>query len=80
MLEKTRLILKRAGAKLRSVIADSQFSDKRLREVVDEAVIPYPANQKRGVKGPLRVDKKFGTYGPEEGVSQEAPHRSGLQL
>ena len=66
MLEKTRLILKRAGAKLRSVIADSQFSDKRLREAVDKAVIPYPANQKRGVKGLLRVDKKFRTYGPED--------------
>jgi transposase len=66
IVEKTRLILKRAGAKLKSVIADSQFSDKRLREAVDEAVIPYPANQKRGVKGLLRVDKKFRTYGPED--------------
>jgi hypothetical protein len=33
---------------------------------VGEAVIPYPANQKRGVKDLLRVDKKFRTYGPED--------------
>jgi transposase len=65
MLEKTKNILKRCGAKLRSVIADSQYSDSRLRNAVDKAVIPYPANQKRDVKGLLRVDKKFRTYGPE---------------
>ena len=66
MLEKTRLVLKRCGAKLRSVIADSQYSDSKIRETVDETVIPYPANQKRGLKGLLRVDKKFRTYGPED--------------
>ena len=66
MLEKTRHILKQAGAKLRSVIADSQYSSEKIRRAVDETVIPYPANQKRGVKGILRVDKKFRTYGPEE--------------
>jgi len=33
---------------------------------VDKTVIPYPANQKRGVKDILRVDKKFRTYGPED--------------
>ena len=38
----------------------------RLRKAVDEAVIPYPANQKRGVRDILRVDKKFRTYGPED--------------
>ncbi len=64
MLEKTRLILKRCGAKLRSVIADSQYSDSKIREAVDETVIPYPANQERDVKGLLRVGKKFRTYGP----------------
>jgi transposase len=66
ILEKTKTILKRCGARLRSVIADSQYSDKKLREAVDEAVIPYPANQKRGVKGLLRADRKFRTYGPED--------------
>jgi hypothetical protein len=29
-------------------------------------VIPHPANQKRCVKGLLRVDRKFRTYGPED--------------
>jgi transposase len=66
ILEKTRLILKQCGAKLRSVIADSQYSDSKLRNAVDETVIPYPANQKRGVRDILRVDKKFRTYGPED--------------
>jgi hypothetical protein len=66
ILEKTRLILKQCGAKLRSVIADSQYSDSKIRKAADETVIPYPANQKRGVKGLLRVDRKFRTYGPED--------------
>jgi transposase len=48
------------------VIADSQYSDSNLRNAVGEAVIPYPANQKRDVKGLLRVDKKFRTHGPED--------------
>jgi transposase len=66
MLEKTKQILKRSAARLRSVIADSQYSHNKLRNAVCEAVIPYPANQKRGVMGLLRVDKKFRTYGPED--------------
>ena len=66
ILEKTKQILKRSRAKLRSVIADSQYSDKKLRSAVNAALIPYPANQKRDVKGLLRVDKKFRTYGPED--------------
>jgi hypothetical protein len=48
------------------VIADSQYSDAKIRNAVGKAVIPYPANQKREVKGLLRVDKKFRTYGPED--------------
>jgi hypothetical protein len=66
MVEKTKLILKQSEAKLRSVIADSQYSDGKLRNAVGGAVIPYRANQKRNVKGLLRVDKKFRTYGPDE--------------
>ena len=66
MLEKTKLTLKQSAVRLRSVIADSQYSDRKLRGAVDEAVIPYPANQKRGVRDILRVDKKFRTYGPED--------------
>jgi hypothetical protein len=34
IVEKTKLILKRCGAKLRSVIADSQYSDGKLRKAV----------------------------------------------
>jgi len=76
MLEKTKLILKQSAAKLRSVIADSQYSDSKLRNAVCEAVIPYPANQKRGVRGLLRVDKKFRTYGPDnqEKEYHKRPH------
>ncbi len=66
MLEKTKLLLKRSAARLRSVIADSQYSDGKIRNAVDDAVIPYPANQKRDVEGLLRVDKKFRAYGPED--------------
>jgi transposase len=66
MLEKTRLVLKRSAARLRSVIADSQYSDGKLRDAVDVAVIPYRANQKRDVEGLLRVDRKFRTYGPDD--------------
>jgi hypothetical protein len=52
LLEKTRQILGRSGAKLRSVIADSQYSNGKIRMAVDEAVTPYPANQKRGCRKP----------------------------
>jgi hypothetical protein len=62
-VEKTKRILRKAGAHLRRIVADSQYSSKRVRKTVDEAVIPYPSNQKRGVKGILRVDKKFRTHG-----------------
>jgi hypothetical protein len=66
ILKKTELIIKQSAAKLKSVIADSQYSDGKLRDVVEQAVIPYRANQKRDVKGLLRVDKKFRTYGPDD--------------
>jgi transposase len=66
ILKKTELILKQSAAKLKSVIADSQYSDGKLRNAVEQAVIPYRANQKRDVKGLLRVDKKFRTYGPDD--------------
>ena len=48
------------------MIADSQYSDSKLRNAVDAAVIPYRSNQKRNVEGLLRVDKKFRTYGPQD--------------
>ena len=66
MLEKTKLVLKQSASKLRRVIADSQYSDGKLRNAVGETVIPYRANQKRDVKGLLRVDRKFRAYGSED--------------
>ena len=56
----------RCRAKLHGVIADSQYSDSKLRNAVEKAVIPYPANHMRGVAGLLRVDRRFRAYGPEE--------------
>jgi transposase len=66
ILEKAKQVLKNSGAKMRSVIADSQYSDNKIRMAADKTVIPYPANQKRGIRDVLRVDKKFRTYGPED--------------
>jgi hypothetical protein len=76
LVEKSKLVLKQSAAKLKRVIADSQYSDGKLRKAVDDAVIPYRANQKRDVKGLLRVDKKFRTFGPEEQKSEyhKRPH------
>ena len=65
LVERTKEILRRAGAKLRSLVADSQYSSGRMRGLVDEAVIPFMSNQRRG-ENVLRVDRKFRTHGPEE--------------
>jgi hypothetical protein len=78
LLEKTRKILSKSKSKIRSVIADSQYSDQKLRNAVAQAVIPYPSNQKRGVKGILRVDKKFRTYGPN-GLRREYHKRPSVE-
>jgi len=66
ILERAKLVLKNSGVKLRNLIADSQYSDGKIRSAVDKAVIPYPSNQKPGAKDVLRVDKKFRTFGPED--------------
>ena len=65
LLERTKQVLRRARARLRSLVADSQYSSERMRREVDEAIIPYPANQRRG-EVVLRVDRKFRAHGPEE--------------
>jgi len=65
LLEKTKQVLSESGAKLRSIIADTQYSDEKIR-MAAETVIPYPANQKRSVRGLLRVDRKFRAYGLED--------------
>jgi transposase len=55
--------------KAKDVICDKQYSSQKIREFVEDMgakpVIPYPANQNRGIKGLLRVDKKFRVHGPE---------------
>jgi len=55
--------------KPKKLLADSQYSAANLRETALEhgalPVIPYPRNQRKGVKGILRVDKKFRSYGPQ---------------
>jgi len=65
LVERTKRVLRRAGARLRSLIADSQYSSGRMRRLVGEVVIPFMANQRRG-EDVLRVDRKFRTHGPEE--------------
>jgi hypothetical protein len=52
ILERTKQVLKISGAKLRSLIADSQYGDCKIRVAVD-IVIPYPANQKSGDRSVL---------------------------
>jgi hypothetical protein len=64
-------LLMEAFEKVRAeyVICDKQYSSQKIREFVKDSsakpVIPYPKNQKRGVRGILRVDKKFRVHGPE---------------
>ena len=66
LLERTKQVLQKAGAKLRSIIADSQYSSEKIRKAAGEVVIPHPSNQKCNVKSLLRVDKKFRTHGPAD--------------
>ena len=64
-------LFKKASAyvKPRMLLADSQYSASNLRETASEAgalpVIPYPRNQLKGVRGILRVDRKFRSHGPQ---------------
>jgi transposase len=52
------------------LVADPQYSAQNLRDAALERgvmpVIPYPRNQQKGVKGILRVDRKFRSHGPQE--------------
>jgi len=54
--------------KPKKVLADAQYSASILRETAlmhgALAVIPYPRNQQKGVKGVLRVDRRFRSHGP----------------
>ena len=62
LVERTRVVLGCAGAGLRRLIGDSQYSSRRVRGLVDESVIPYTASQRGG--GVLRVDRWFRVHGP----------------
>jgi len=62
LVERARVVLSRVGGAVRSLIADSQYSGRGLREMVGSSVIPYMSNQ-RG-EGVLRVDRRFRTHGP----------------
>ena len=50
------------------VVADSQYSSKRVRDIIvehgAESVIPYPSNHRRG-ESVLRVDRFFRTSGSD---------------
>ena len=52
------------------LLADPQFSASNLREEAighgTLSVIPYPRNQMKGVKGILRVDRRFRSHGPQK--------------
>jgi hypothetical protein len=62
LIERAREVLGRAGARLRSLVADSQYSSRRVRGLVEDSVIPYTSNQSG--EDVLRVDRRFRTYGP----------------
>lgn len=55
--------------RVETIICDKQYSSRRIRYFIRglgaEPVIPYPKNQKKRVKGLLRIDKKFRVHGPE---------------
>ena len=69
LVERTRMVLGKADARLRSLIADSQYSSARVRGLIEAAVIPYTASQRRG-EDVLRVDRRFRTHGPVEQVME----------
>jgi IS5 family transposase len=59
-----------AKVRFRKLVADPQYSSQGLRDAAVSIgtvpVIPYPSNQKKGVRGVLRVDRKFRSHGPQE--------------
>ena len=74
--------LKATEQRTKTVVADSQFSSRKLREQFSaqgvKAVIPYPANQGREQKMLLRVDRYFRTHGPA-GERQTYTQRSAIE-
>jgi hypothetical protein len=56
--------------KPKRLVADPQYSSQNLRDAALKQgtvpVIPYPRNQQKGVKGILRIDRKFKSHGPQQ--------------
>jgi transposase len=56
--------------KPRRLVADPQYSSQSLRDAALKQgtvpIIPYPRNQQRGVKGVLRIDRRFKSHGPQQ--------------
>jgi hypothetical protein len=67
LVEMTKNMLRKAEARLRCLVADSQYSSERVRGLVDCAVIPYTSGQ-RG--DGLRVDRMFRAHGSEGLVAE----------
>jgi hypothetical protein len=65
LIERTKRVLKKAGARLRSLVADCQYSSGRMRSLVEDPVIPYASSERRG-EDVLRVDRRFRAHGPLE--------------
>jgi hypothetical protein len=63
LVARTRMVLGRAGVRLRCLIGDSQYSSERVRALVERVVIPYMSNQRCG-EDVLRVDRLFRVHGP----------------
>jgi transposase len=67
---------------IKTFIADSQYSSRKLREELSaygaKAVIPYPVNQNKEEAEVLRVDKYFRTHGPSL-EKQLYKQRSGVE-
>jgi transposase len=56
--------------KPKRLVADPQYSSQSLRDAAAKQgtlpVIPYPKNQMKGVKGILRIDRRFKSHGPQQ--------------
>jgi hypothetical protein len=69
LMERARGVLDRAGARIRSLVADSQYTCEALRAKVGASAIPYMSRERKG-GDVLRVDRRFRTHGPAELVAE----------
>ena len=74
--------VKASNSQTKVLVADSQYSSRRLRKNMADhgikPVIPYPSNQKPAEAEYLRVDKKFRTHGPE-GLKRLYRHKASAE-